>query len=1179
MKSAPPPPPPPPAGHRQYRYSLTDRTSLLTYFNFTLLDTPYHLMILGMDAAPALAEVTTPTIEDVMANDTGGVVLSFLYAADRATVSAVCRLFAGRTADDARFYELEAARQLGVRPTRASARVPLALDATLSGGLSARFLLRHVPPRWPSSVADNFFDDLKIVALTRELQPMESTADAGTTPPLVVRYCGDKGGDRCVVADAPLPQAYWGRGSARHTLHTLPFVWAPALPRGATGGSTAAAAAPRRPPVIRGLGASMISYFEVTIHATTSDATAAGATMMRRAPSPRRAGGNSDDVDDAEGDSESDGDDFGQGGGPRPNANWLMGGRPPRPACVAVGLASRYFPLSGAMPGWDINSYGWHGDDGCVFHGSGAGDRYGPSFGAGDTVGCGLVYYGAAMYGPRLQQAAPPPEIEVGLQGAAPAAEAGGATSLFPLPPSGPSIETPTNSSAGERDAQRLLPDLTLPAVFFTLNGRLQGVAFHDVDASTAWYPVVGLDCPHPVEFNFGAMPFVYNVRALNAALFSRARLPVVPPPQPATPPPAPPLPLHVEGGGGGCGAVGGAAGPLRSVGTDSMVDTEDYDDDDAAAAAAFGLASPPRARGCSGVTVAPPPPSLLQSPPQPSSLQSSSPCEPPTLPSPPLDATSAPVADAAAATIATPALPTAATSTVDWRPADALSDIVGHALLNAVRDRHRMAALAARESSRQGRWGGDAGEGVATDVHAGVEAATQPGGGGGADAAAASAPVWSLMSVHQQLMTHRRQATLARFALHAAMMNRATLDTSLLRTLQLQQQQQQQQQQRSERIGEGVGVAAAAGAAVLSPADDADHLAASLQAARLTEQQLSLEIAHHVRQVAALEAGRGNDHDHEFSGSGGDDDDASEMDGRGHEEDDEDDGFDDDDDDEDYDDDEEGGGGEGGGLLPREAGMMLRRSNRIASASTSLVAEQHGRRSHLSADSNSGSSGNSMDTDDEEEEEEEGNSGMRRRLQRRRYPLHTVHEGGPPLRPTLQRADSDGDSTSAASSQTDLVLSAPLPAGFEYLGIAGRSGSNSGRSETVGDGFSGRSVAGEFAPPPHSAVHELMSPGSDATTAHSSSSSSGSSITAATGVVGDSGEGLARSTSALPHPAPPHRNTSDGGSSTEGGVGDFGGGGLSSLLLPAGHVRLTGGRVTAGSHTLSGSRGAGGGK
>ena len=42
------------------------------------------------------------------------------------------------------------------------------------------------------------------------------------------------------------------------------------------------------------------------------------------------------------------------------------------------------------MPGWEKHSIGYHGDDGKLFYEDGAGFEYGPKFGTGDVVGCGI---------------------------------------------------------------------------------------------------------------------------------------------------------------------------------------------------------------------------------------------------------------------------------------------------------------------------------------------------------------------------------------------------------------------------------------------------------------------------------------------------------------------------------------------------------------------------------------------------------------------------------------------------------------------------------------------------------------------------------------------------------------------------------------------------------------------
>ena len=61
--------------------------------------------------------------------------------------------------------------------------------------------------------------------------------------------------------------------------------------------------------------------------------------------------------------------------------------------CVAVGIGTENFPLQHRMPGWDSHSYGYHGDDGGIFHGNGSMIQpYHRPFGVNDTIGCGIDY-------------------------------------------------------------------------------------------------------------------------------------------------------------------------------------------------------------------------------------------------------------------------------------------------------------------------------------------------------------------------------------------------------------------------------------------------------------------------------------------------------------------------------------------------------------------------------------------------------------------------------------------------------------------------------------------------------------------------------------------------------------------------------------------------------------------
>ncbi|KZV50916.1 ran-binding protein 10 [Dorcoceras hygrometricum] len=58
---------------------------------------------------------------------------------------------------------------------------------------------------------------------------------------------------------------------------------------------------------------------------------------------------------------------------------------------IAIGFTTSAFKLR-RQPGWEANSYGYHGDDGLLYRGRGKGDTFGPTYSTGDTVGGGINY-------------------------------------------------------------------------------------------------------------------------------------------------------------------------------------------------------------------------------------------------------------------------------------------------------------------------------------------------------------------------------------------------------------------------------------------------------------------------------------------------------------------------------------------------------------------------------------------------------------------------------------------------------------------------------------------------------------------------------------------------------------------------------------------------------------------
>lgn len=60
-----------------------------------------------------------------------------------------------------------------------------------------------------------------------------------------------------------------------------------------------------------------------------------------------------------------------------------------RDGYMGIGLSAQGVNMN-RLPGWEKNSYGYHGDDGHSFCSSGNGKAYGPTFTTGDVIGCGV---------------------------------------------------------------------------------------------------------------------------------------------------------------------------------------------------------------------------------------------------------------------------------------------------------------------------------------------------------------------------------------------------------------------------------------------------------------------------------------------------------------------------------------------------------------------------------------------------------------------------------------------------------------------------------------------------------------------------------------------------------------------------------------------------------------------
>eukprot|EP01112_Ceratiomyxa_fruticulosa_P020316 TRINITY_DN6886_c0_g1_i1.p1 TRINITY_DN6886_c0_g1~~TRINITY_DN6886_c0_g1_i1.p1 ORF type:complete len:439 (+),score=68.43 TRINITY_DN6886_c0_g1_i1:184-1500(+) len=88
-----------------------------------------------------------------------------------------------------------------------------------------------------------------------------------------------------------------------------------------------------------------------------------------------------------------------------------------RDGYIGIGVCTGSMNLT-RLPGWERNSFGYHGDDGHVFRGSGLGKPYGPTFSTGDTIGCCINFITNTLFytknGVRLGEAMSDPNFSKG---------------------------------------------------------------------------------------------------------------------------------------------------------------------------------------------------------------------------------------------------------------------------------------------------------------------------------------------------------------------------------------------------------------------------------------------------------------------------------------------------------------------------------------------------------------------------------------------------------------------------------------------------------------------------------------------------------------------------------------------------------------------------------------------
>lgn len=62
-----------------------------------------------------------------------------------------------------------------------------------------------------------------------------------------------------------------------------------------------------------------------------------------------------------------------------------------KPSFISIGFSGPKVTLN-RLPGWEPESWAYHGDDGLTFSCSASGKNYGPKYSTGDVIGCGVNF-------------------------------------------------------------------------------------------------------------------------------------------------------------------------------------------------------------------------------------------------------------------------------------------------------------------------------------------------------------------------------------------------------------------------------------------------------------------------------------------------------------------------------------------------------------------------------------------------------------------------------------------------------------------------------------------------------------------------------------------------------------------------------------------------------------------